>query len=464
MSGLSSTPVNSFDCLCHALGLISRSETPAVLFERLSSTLHTLVGRQPIALYRRSPSGELRLTYCHPVDSAITACRQLMGVRSLDELRAFEYQYYALPGEHGAWGYIGHPSAPPKEALHWISIVVDIAAQRLRLLKADHMARRQIDLKARRRQLSRDIKRLTSLADCLQHHGQGWCDIFQADGIALAHKDELYCVGKTPDRRCIFQHLGHLDAQADLDDSPIELEGECQGGIATPLSMAGSQLGWLLMFRAPSTVSFAARAAPDIPLSVWLPVEASMVLELADDLAVAITALEVVHVNRQLRKTNQRLESLAHTDPLTRCWNRYYTEHVIEALCASSPPCAVSMFDIDDFKGINDTYGHAVGDDILREVANLATQLLRSNDYLGRWGGEEFIVILADTAQDEGAFIAQRLCRYIEQHPFSIPETVTISAGLTTVQPGEPSHSLLERVDKGMYLAKAAGKNQVMIC
>lgn len=463
MSGIPSPPVNSINGLCNALGLISRSKTPEALFARLSKTLYKLVDKQPIALYRRSPSGELRLTYCYPADSGITSCRQLLVFCSTDELLASGCQYYVLEGEHGVWGYIGHPSAPPNEALHWINIVVDIAAQRLRLLKAEHMAQRQRGLKARRRLLSRDIKRLTSLEDCLQRHGHSWCDIFQADGIALTHKDKLYCFGESPERHLIFQQIGHLDTQTDLD-STMELDGDCQGGLAAPLSMAGHQLGWLLIFRKQSAVSFTASAVPDVPFSFWLPVEASMVLELADDLAVAITALEVVHVNRQLRKTNQRLESLAHTDLLTRCWNRYYTEHVIETLCVSNTTCAVSMFDIDDFKGINDTYGHAVGDNILREVADLATQTLRSNDHLGRWGGEEFIVIIADATQNEGVCIAKRLCRYIEQHSFSIPEPVTISAGLTTLQPGESPHALLERVDKGMYLAKAAGKNQVMIC
>lgn len=462
MSGVPSTPANTFDDLCLALGLISSSKTLHELFERLAKTLHELADHQPIALYRRSSSGELRLTYCYPAANAMTSYRQLLTFRSLDELQASEYHHYELTGEDGVWGYIGLPTAPPIDTFQWITVLIDIAAQRLHLLKAKHMAERQLGLKARRRLLSRDIKRLTSLADFLQRHGHGWCDIFQANGIALVHKGELYSFGECPGRQQIFQQLGHLDATTD-QDSTVELDGDCQGGLAAPLSLANNHLGWLLIFRQ-QTMATPTDVASVVPFSVWLPMEASMVLELADDLAVAITALDVVHVNRQLRKTNQRLESLAHTDLLTRCWNRYYTESVIEELCTSSATCAVLMFDIDDFKRINDTYGHPTGDDILREIARLATQTLRSNDHLGRWGGEEFIVIIADATLNEGVCIAKRLCRHIEQHSFAIPDSVTISAGLTTIRKDESPRQLLERVDKGMYLAKTAGKNRVMIC
>jgi diguanylate cyclase (GGDEF)-like protein len=466
MSGVPSTPANKpaskFDDLCLALGLISSSKTPKELCERLAKTLHELADHQPIALYRRLESGELRLTYCYPAASAIPSYRQLLTFRSLDELRTSNYHHYELKGQHGVWGYIGLPTVPPEDALQWVAVLIDIAAQRLHLLKAEHMAERQLGLKARRRLLSRDIKRLTSLADFLQHHGHGWCDIFQAKGIALVHKGELYHFGECPDRQQIFQQLGRLDATT-TQDSTVELDGDCQGGLAAPLILASHHLGWLLIFRQQAMVA-AADVASIAQFSFWLPIEASMVLELADDLAVAITALDVVHVNRQLRKTNQRLESLAHTDLLTQCWNRYYTESVIEALCASKAACAVLMFDIDDFKRINDTYGHPTGDDILREIPRLATQVLRSNDHLGRWGGEEFIVVIADATLEEGVYIAERLCRHIEQHPFSIPDAVTISAGLTTIRADESPRQLLERVDKGMYLAKTAGKNQVMIC
>lgn len=466
MSGVPSIPANkpgsTYDDLCLALDLISSSKTPQELFERLTKTLHELADHQPIALYRRLDSEELRLTYCYPAASTMTSHGQLLTFRSQDELRTSHYHHYELKGEHDVWGYIGLPTAPPEDALQWVTVLIDIAAQRLHLLKAKHMAERQLGLKARRRLLSRDIKRLTSLADFLQRHGHGWCDIFQASGIALTHKGELYYFGECPDRQQIFQQLGYLDTTTD-QDSTIELDGDCQGGLAAPLNLASNHLGWLLIFRQHAMVT-PGDVTSIAQLTFWLPIEASMVLELADDLAVAITALDVVHVNRQLRKTNQRLESLAHTDLLTRCWNRYYTEFVIEELCASNATCAVLMFDIDDFKRINDTYGHPTGDDILREIARLATQTLRSNDHLGRWGGEEFIVIIADVTLNEGICIAKRLRCHIEQHSFAIPDSVTISAGLTTIRTDESPRQLLERVDKGMYLAKTAGKNQVMIC
>ena len=189
-----------------------------------------------------------------------------------------------------------------------------------------------------------------------------------------------------------------------------------------------------------------------------------MMIELADDLAVAITAQEVVHLNRQLTKTNQRLEGLAHTDPLTKCWNRYYTELVIEDLIHSSVSFAMLMFDIDDFKNINDTYGHATGDDILRDIAKLVQETLRDDDHLGRWGGEEFVIISKGLDQDASLKLANRLCRNVEQHIFDIAGQLTISIGLTLAQPGDRPRQLFERADQGMYLAKLAGKNQVFVC
>ncbi|MGQ7261040.1 GGDEF domain-containing protein [Vreelandella sp. V005] len=189
-----------------------------------------------------------------------------------------------------------------------------------------------------------------------------------------------------------------------------------------------------------------------------------MMVELADDLALAITAQAVVHLNHQLTKTNQRLEGLAHTDLLTKCWNRYYTELVIEDLSHSTLSFAMLMVDIDDFKRINNTYGHAVGDAILRDIAHLMQQTLIPDDHLGRWEGEEFIVVAKGLHEGASLKLANRLCLSVEQHIFSIDEPVTISVGLTLVQPGDQPRDLFERADQGMTLAKVAGKNQVVIC
>lgn len=464
MSGALSPSVQNLDDLCHKLALLCGSATPLELFELLTKTLHALTQGQPVALYRRLSTGDLRLAYYYPLQSTLASHHALLAIQCYDDLAASKLQLYELKGEHEVWGYIGHPLAVHSGPGKLIQLLVDIASQRLRLLKAERMVTRQSGLKSRRRLLSRDIKKLTSIDDILQHHGASWCDIFQAEGIALAYQGDLHCFGECPSKHQLFHHLQQLN-QHNAHDEIAELNGSCQGGLAAPLSVANASLGWLLLFRQqPLHAALVADTTLQDVLSYWMPQEASMMIELADDLAVAITAQEVVHLNRQLTKTNQRLEGLAHTDPLTKCWNRYYTELVIEDLINSSVSFAMLMFDIDDFKNINDTYGHATGDDILRDMAQLVQETLRHEDHLGRWGGEEFVIISKGLDQDASLKLANRLCRNVEQHIFDIAGQLTISIGLTLVQPGDLLRQLLERADQGMYLAKLAGKNQAFVC
>jgi diguanylate cyclase (GGDEF)-like protein len=464
MSGTLSPSVQNLDNLCHKLALLCGSKTPLELFELLAKTLHALTQGQPVVIYRRLSTGNLRLAYCYPLESTLASHHALLAIHCYDDLAASELQLYELKGEHEVWGYIGHPPAAYAGPGKWIQLLIDIASQRLRLLKAERMATRQLGLKSRRRLLSRDIKRLASIDDILQHHGASWCDIFQAEGIALAYQGDLHCFGECPSRHQLFHQLQQLN-QYNAQDEIAELNGSCQGGLAAQLSVANASLGWLVLFRQqPLLPALVADTTLQDVLSYWLPQEASMMIELADDLAVAITAQEVVHLNRQLTKTNQRLEGLAHTDPLTKCWNRYYTELVIEDLIHSSVSFAMLMFDIDDFKNINDTYGHATGDDILRDIAKLVQETLRDDDHLGRWGGEEFVIISKGLDQDASLKLANRLCRNVEQYTFNIAGPLTVSIGLTLFQPGDRPRQLFERADQGMYLAKMAGKNQVFVC
>ncbi|MBT2786893.1 MULTISPECIES: GGDEF domain-containing protein [unclassified Halomonas] len=464
MSGTLSPSVQNLDHLCHELALLCSSATPLELFELLAKTLHALTQAKPIALYRRLNTGNLRLAYCYPLESALATHHELLAIHCYDDLTASELQLYELNGEHEVWGYIGHPPADYTGPGKWIELLIDIASQRLRLLKAERMATRQLGLKSRRKLLSRDIKRLTSIDDILHHHGASWCDIFQAEGIALAYQGDLHCYGEYPSKHQLFHQLEQLNHQSTHNEI-AELTGSCQGGLATHLCVANASLGWLVLFRQqPLLPALVTNTTLQDALSYWMPREASMVVELADDLAVAITALEVVHLNRQLTKSNRRLEGLAHTDPLTKCWNRYYTELVIEDLLHSSVSFAMLMFDIDDFKNINDTYGHAIGDDILCDIAQLVQQTLRADDHLGRWGGEEFVIISKELDQDASLKLANRLCRSVEQHSFPIADHITVSIGLTLLQPGDQPRQLFERADQGMYLAKMAGKNQAFVC
>ena len=116
------------------------------------------------------------------------------------------------------------------------------------------------------------------------------------------------------------------------------------------------------------------------------------------------------------------------------------------------------FIDLDDFKNVNDTHGHVVGDDIIKEFAELLKDNMREIDYAGRFGGDEFIIVLGNTAHDEAHFVGTRLIEKISRHNFSVPCKITASIGLKTYD-GEGFDELIKNVDKGLYCAKSEGKN-----
>lgn len=220
MSGTLSSSVQNLDNLCQKLALLCGSATPLELLELLAKTLHALTQGQPVVLYRRLSTGNLRLAYCYPLESTLASHHELLAIRCYEDLATSDLQLYELEGEHEVWGYIGHPPAVHAGPGKWIQLLVDIASQRLRLLKAERIAARHSGLKSRRRLLSRDIKRLTSIDDILQHHGTSWCNIFQAEGIALAYQGDLHCFGDCPTKHQLFHQLQQLNQQTPLTKLP----------------------------------------------------------------------------------------------------------------------------------------------------------------------------------------------------------------------------------------------------
>lgn len=175
----------------------------------------------------------------------------------------------------------------------------------------------------------------------------------------------------------------------------------------------------------------------------------------------------------RLRSTYQRSLSLALTDSLTGLYNRRYTIRHLEGLMQrrgdSGKPVSVLLFDIDHFKSVNDTYGHAAGDEVLKIIAQRASANLRTNDMVARFGGEEFVVVMADTSLDLATMIAERIRERIAARPISRsddPEglTVTVSIGVAMAGPEDTTpDDLLRHADAAMYRAKAAGRNRVEI-
>jgi two-component system, cell cycle response regulator len=185
----------------------------------------------------------------------------------------------------------------------------------------------------------------------------------------------------------------------------------------------------------------------------------------------------------RLRANYEQSLSMALTDSLTGLFNRrYLAAHLPRLLDRSSgnaKPVAALLFDIDHFKMVNDSWGHGVGDEVLREVSARATRNLRNFDLVVRLGGEEFVVIMPDTDMQHAAMVAERLRRRIGDTPFTVSApvgaiTVTISIGVAiaeVVSHGEgeaagiveSGDSLLQRADNALYKAKRSGRNRVIV-
>lgn len=172
----------------------------------------------------------------------------------------------------------------------------------------------------------------------------------------------------------------------------------------------------------------------------------------------------------RLRQSYQMSVAMAVTDPLTGLHNRRYMvghlDNLVGRSNAGGKPTSVMMLDIDHFKKVNDTFGHAGGDEVLIEFAARLRRGLRGIDLCGRFGGEEFLVAMPDTDSEAANMVAERLRRFIADEPFSIAGAtlpVTASIGVTTVRaPSDTSAEMLDRADRSLYAAKAAGRNRVM--
>ncbi|TNE60741.1 MAG: diguanylate cyclase, partial [Alphaproteobacteria bacterium] len=163
---------------------------------------------------------------------------------------------------------------------------------------------------------------------------------------------------------------------------------------------------------------------------------------------------------------------MATTDAVTGLYNRHYlTSHLDTRLAAAhkaGKPLSVLMMDIDHFKKVNDTYGHAVGDLVLKEFANRIAKNVRGVDLAARYGGEEFVVMMPETPTDWAFMIGDRLRQEVAENPFEVglpsgPLTITVSIGVATSDPSQSPSQLLEAADKALYDAKAGGRNRVII-
>ncbi len=165
------------------------------------------------------------------------------------------------------------------------------------------------------------------------------------------------------------------------------------------------------------------------------------------------------------RRMEAELERRATTDRMTGAWNRAHFEDLMreegERARRSGLPVSLVMFDLDRFKAVNDNFGHAAGDLVLKTLVDRVCAELRVNDRLGRWGGEEFMVLLPDTDRDGAVTMAERLRAAARDEPFETVGRVTISLGVGQWCPGENADTFLSRLDQALYRAKEKGRDRV---
>lgn len=176
---------------------------------------------------------------------------------------------------------------------------------------------------------------------------------------------------------------------------------------------------------------------------------------------------------KTLRQELQLAKEESLRDGLTGICNRRafdgYLQSLTERNLLQRRDFALLLLDIDDFKAVNDTYGHTVGDRVLLAMADTCRQMVRSDDFLGRYGGEEFVIVLPGASRRNAAKKARHICKTVHSTRYTLddsddrpPLTLSVSIGVTAFKRGDTPEVLLERADRALYAAKDAGKNCVM--
>ena len=177
--------------------------------------------------------------------------------------------------------------------------------------------------------------------------------------------------------------------------------------------------------------------------------------------------IKLINEMKKRKELERELHKIADTDELTNLNNRRKMIRILVNSITISrqykTPLSIIFFDIDNFKTINDTKGHAIGDKVLKELSKLVSKNIRSTDTFGRWGGEEFLLILPDTSKENAKRTAENLKDIVSTHIFKSNDTVTCSFGVTTLKDSDDKKSFITRADEAMYFVKEHGKNNVKV-
>lgn len=423
----------------------------------------------------------------------------------------------AIYSETGLWGLVACHSREPlvlsPSARDSVATLVQVASQRLFLIKGEGEAQYRQRIHENRALLARSVQKRQAPRDLLLEYAASWRELFDAQGLAMVYLGEITTDGQVPGEEYLRTLCNWLEYQVP-DAEPwsttslfesgypdaSQIETEACGLLAMPLLIDMDARGWLLFFRVEQVElidwagkpekgprkkddrwvlsprqSFAGwREEVRDYSKPWHPAEEMAIRDLGDDLAVIASAHEIARLNEHLRRerkalaeANQHLQELANTDALTGIMNRYRIEHLVQMALANAErygqTFSLLLFDIDYFKAVNDTHGHEVGDRVLKTLVKTLQGGLREADQLGRWGGEEFVILVPNTPLEDAAVFAERLRDRVANADFGLGEPITISIGIAEWGRGDSFKTLLVRADRAMYQAKYSGRNRVCL-
>lgn len=175
----------------------------------------------------------------------------------------------------------------------------------------------------------------------------------------------------------------------------------------------------------------------------------------------------LIGIYNRLRTQFAQMQQMAHSDPLTGVSNRRHMQSLLEQELSRAEryhqPFSLLLLDLDRFKQVNDVNGHAIGDQVLREVALLLDNTMRESDALSRWGGEEFLVLAPATDLTQAVHLAQRLNLVVAGSRIAGGLHITVSVGVACYELGDSLEKMLQRADVALYRAKSSGRNRVEV-